>query len=99
MFEAVGAIGAGVLTFALSFAVGYRATFAQPWIALLGLVIGEVWAGVYFLASNWIGRNMPGLLDARLVGVDFMVLVFAGGLCGLVGAWFGHRKSIGLGLF
>ena len=99
MFEAVGALGAGVLAFVLAFVVGHRATFGQPWISLLGLVIGEVCAGVYFLAANWVGRNMPGMLDARLVGVDLMVLVIAAGLLGIVGAWFGHRKSIGLGLF
>lgn len=99
MFEAVGAAGAIVLALLVSFVVGYRATFGQPWISLVGLVIGEVCAGVYFLAANWVGRSTPGLLDARLIGVYFMALVFAAGLCGLVGAWFGHRKSIGLGLF
>ncbi len=99
MFEAVGAVGAGVLAFAVAFAVGYRATFGQPFISLAGLVIGELCAGVYFLTANWVGRNTPGLLDARLVGVYLMVLVFAAGLCGIAGSWFGHRKSIGLGLF
>ncbi len=95
MFEAVGALGAGVV----AFVVGGRATFGQPWLSLVGVVIGEVSAGVYFLAANWVGRNMPGMLDARLVGVYLMVLVFAAGLLGIVGASFGHRKSIGLGLF
>ena len=99
LFEAVGAAGAGVLAFAVAFAVGYRATFGQPWVSLAGLVIGELCAGVYFLAGNWIGRSHLGLLDARLIGIYFMVLVFAAGLCGVIGAWFGHRKSIGLGLF
>ena len=99
MLEAGGALGAGVLAFVMAFVVGYRATFGQPWISLLGLAIGEVCAGVYFLAANWVGRNMPGMLDARLVGVDLLVLVVAAGLLGIVGAWFGHRKSIGLGLF
>ena len=99
MFEAVGALGAGVVAFVVAFVVGWRATFGQPWLSLVGLVIGEVSAGVYFLAANWIGRNMPGILDARLVGVYLMVLVFAAGLSGIIGASFGHRKSIGLGLF
>ena len=99
MVEAVGALGAAVLAFAVAFVAGYRATFGQPWISLVGLAVGEVCAGVYFLAANWVGRSMPGLLDARLVGVYLLVLVFAAGLVGIVGAWFGHRKSIGLGLF
>ncbi len=99
MFEAIGALGAGVLAFVVAFVVGYRATFGQPWLSLVGLVIGEVFAGVYFLGGNWIGRNMPGVLDARLIGVYLMVLVFAAGLLGIVGASFGQRKSIGLGLF
>jgi hypothetical protein len=99
LFEAVGAAGAGVLAFIVAFVVGYRATFGQPWISLIGLVIGEVCAGVYFGVANYIGRSNPGLLDARLVGIYFLALVFAAGLCGFVGAWFGHRKSIGLGLF
>ena len=99
MFEAVGALGAGVVAFVVAFVVGWRATFGQPWLSLVGVVIGEVSAGVYFLAANWVGRNMPGMLDARLVGVYLMVLVFAAGLLGVVGASFGHRKSIGLGLF
>ncbi|HLG49292.1 MAG TPA: hypothetical protein VKY24_23815 [Reyranella sp.] len=99
MFEAVGAVGAAVLAFAVAFAVGYRATFGQPWVSLVGLAIGEVCAGVYFGVANYIGRSHPGLLDARLVGLYFLALVFAAGLCGIVGAWFGHRKSMGLGLF
>ena len=99
MFEAVGAVGAGVLAFVVAFAVGYRATFDQPWVSLVGLAIGEVWAGVYFGVANYVGRSNPGLLDARLVGIYFLALVFAAGLCGIVGAWFGHRQSIGLGLF
>lgn len=99
MFEAVGAIGAGVLALVAAFVVGYRATFGQPWISLAGLAIGEVCAGVYFLVANWVGRSTPGLLDARLVGVYLMILVFAAGACGIVGGWFGQRKSIGLGLF
>lgn len=99
MFEAVGAVGAAVLAFAVAFAVGYRATFGQPWVSLAGLAIGEVCAGVYFGVANYIGRSHPGLLDARLVGLYFLALVFAAGLCGIVGAWFGHRKSMGLGLF
>jgi hypothetical protein len=88
-----------VLAFAVAFAVGYRATFGQPWVSLAGLAIGEVCAGVYFGVANYIGRSHPGLLDARLVGLYFLALVFAAGLCGIVGAWFGHRKSMGLGLF
>jgi len=83
----------------VAFVVGHRATFGQPWISLVGLAIGEVCAGVYFLAANWVGRSSPGLLDARLVGIYLMALVFVAGLLGIVGAWFGHRKSIGLGLF
>jgi len=99
LFEALGALGAGALAFVVAFVVGHRATFGQPWLFLVGLAIGEVFAGVYFLAANWIGRSMPGLLDARLVGVYLMALVFAAGLLGIGGTWFGHRKSIGLGLF
>jgi len=99
LFEAVGAAGAGVLAFIVAFVVGYRATFGQPWISLAGLAIGEVGACVYFGVANYVGRSNPGLLDARLVGIYFLALVFAAGLCGVVGAWFGHRKSIGLGLF
>jgi hypothetical protein len=99
LFEAVGAVGAGVLTLVVAFVAGYRTTFGQPWISLIGLAIGEVSSGVYFGVANWVGRSMPGLLDARLVGVYLMILMFAGGLCGAIGAWFGHRKSIGLGLF
>jgi hypothetical protein len=99
LFEAVGALGAAVLAFVVAFVVGYRATFGQPWLSLAGLAIGEVCAGVYFLAANWVGRNMPGLLDARLVGVYLLVLVLAAGVIGVFGASFGHRKSIGLGLF
>ena len=52
MFEAVGAVGAGVLAFMVAFVVGYRATFGQPWVSLVGLVIGEVCAGVYFGVAN-----------------------------------------------
>ena len=99
MFEAVGAIGTSVLAFVVAFAVGYRATLGQPWVSLVGLAIGEVCAGLYFGVANYVGRGTPGLLDARLVGISFLILVFAAGLCGVLGAWFGHRKSIGLGLF
>jgi hypothetical protein len=99
LLEAVGAVAAGVLTLVVTFVVGYRATFGQPWVSLVGLVVGVIVAGVYFGVANWVGRTHPGMLDARLVGIDFLVLVFVAALFGLVGAWFGYRKSTGLGLF
>jgi hypothetical protein len=99
LLEVVGAVAAGVVALVLAFVAGYRATFGQPWIALVGLAIGEICAVVYFGVANWVGRTHVGLLDARLVGIYFLVLVFAAALCGLIGSWFGHRKSIGLGLF
>ena len=99
MLEAVGAIVTGVLALIVSYVAGNRAPVGQPLISLAGLAIGEVCAGVYFGVANWVGRTHPDLLDARLVGISLLVLVFAAGLCGIVGAWFGHRKSMGLGLF
>ena len=39
------------------------------------------------------------MLDARQVGVNFMVLMIAAGFSGAFGAWFGYRKSMGRGLF
>jgi hypothetical protein len=99
LLEAVGAVAAGVLALVVTFVVGYRATFGQPWVSLVGLVVGVVCAGVYFGVANWVGRTYPGMLDARLVGIDFLVLVFVAALCGLAGSWFGYRKSTGLGLF
>jgi hypothetical protein len=41
----------------------------------------------------------PGVLDARQVGVHFMVLMIAAPLFGAFGASFGYRKSLGRGLF
>jgi hypothetical protein len=40
-----------------------------------------------------------GMLDPRVVGVHFMALVVAAGICGLIGAWFGYRKAMRGGLF
>lgn len=99
LLEAVGAAGVCVLVLVVAFVSGYRATFGQPWVVLVGLLIGEILAGTYFVGANYIGRTMPGLLDARLVGVYFMGLVVVAGLCGVIGSWFGHRKSMGPGLF
>lgn len=99
MLEAVGAVVAAVLALVVSYVAGNRAPVVQPLISLIGLAVGEVCAGVYLGVANWVGRGTPGMLDARLVGICFMALLFAAGLCGIVGAWFGHRKSMGLGLF
>jgi hypothetical protein len=99
LLEAVGAAGDCVLVLIVAFVFGYRATFGQPWVAFAGLAIGEIGAAVYFGLANYVGRSTPALLDARLVGVYFMALVFAAGLCGLAGSWFGYRKSMGGGLF
>jgi hypothetical protein len=64
-----------------------------------GLVVGEICAVVYFVVAICIGRAMPGTLDARQVGVHFMLLMIAAPLAGAFGAWFGYRKSLGRGLF
>jgi hypothetical protein len=97
--ETIGALVACVAALGFGFVLGYRWTFGQPWGVVAGLVLGEIVAAVYFGASVWVGRAWPGMLDARRVGFHFMVMVVFAALCGGAGAWFGHRKSIGRGLF
>ena len=62
-------------------------------------MVGGVCAGVFLGVANWAGQMWPGLLDPRLVGVHFMVLIVAAGLSGALGAWFGYRKAMRRGLF
>ncbi len=97
--ETIGAIVDCGAALALGFVLGLRWTLGQPWCVIAGLVVGEICAVVYFIVSIWVGRNWPGLLDARLVGLHFMLLVIVAALFGALGAWFGYRKSLGLGLF
>jgi hypothetical protein len=97
--ETIGALVACGVALAIGLMVGYRWTLGPPWHLIAGFVVGEICAAVYFAVANWVGRASPGLLDAWLVGVNFMVLVIAAALSGVLGAWFGYRKSFGRGLF
>ena len=97
--ETVAAVVACGVALVLGLIAGLRIPVGQPWIVLVGLVVGEVCAAVYLGLANWAARMWHGMLDPRLVGVHFMVLVVAAGLCGAIGAWFGYRKAMGRGLF
>jgi hypothetical protein len=97
--ENLAAVLACFVALLLGYVAGLRVPIAQPWIYLVGLVVGELCAFVYFTAANWVGRTWPGSLDARLIGVHLMILIVAAGLCGVIGSWFGYRKTIGRGLF
>ena len=79
--------------------LGYRWTLGPPWHLIAGVVVGAIGAIVYFAVANWVGRASPGVLDPRLVGLHFIVLVIAAPVVGALGAWFGYRKSLGHGLF
>ncbi|HYD05296.1 MAG TPA: hypothetical protein VEC60_06205 [Reyranella sp.] len=92
--ESVAALVTCVLALVFGVIAGLRVPLGQPWIVLVGLGIGEVCAAVYLGAANWASRMWVGLLDAREVGVHFMALVVAAGLCGALGAWFGYRKTM-----
>jgi hypothetical protein len=97
--ETVAAIVACAVALVLGRIAGLRVPIGHPWIILAGVVVGEVCAAVYLGLANWAGRVWHGLLDPRLVGVHFMALIVAAGLCGAIGAWFGYRKAMGRGLF
>ncbi len=97
--ETIAAIVACGVALVLGVIAGLRVPLGQPWIVLVGLVLGEVCAGVYLGLANWASRAWHGHLDPRAVGVHFMVLIVAGGLCGAIGAWFGYRKAMRGGLF
>lgn len=97
--ETIGGLVDCGAAWAIGLVLGYRWTLGPPWHLIAGLVLGEVCAAVYFALANWVGRGWPGLLDARLVGLHFLVLMIAAPLAGAFGAWFGYRKSLGRGLF
>src|SRR3954463_4597026 len=88
-----------VIALVLGVIAGLRIPIGQPWIVLGGLVLGEVCAGIYLGLANWAARAGYGTLDPRAVGVHFMALIVAAGLCGAIGSWFGYRKAMGRGLF
>ena len=97
--ETIGALVDCGAALAIGLVLGYRWTLGPPWHLIAGLVVGAVCAAVYFAVANWVGRASPDMLDARLVGVHFMVLIIAAPLAGAFGARFGYRKSLGRGLF
>lgn len=97
--ETIGALVGCGAALAIGLVLGYRWTFGPPWHLIAGLLVGAVCAVVYFAVANWVGGASPDLLDARLVGVHFMVLMIAAPLIGAFGASFGYRKSLGRGLF
>lgn len=97
--ETIAALVACAAALGFGVVLGYRWTFGQPLGVIAGLALGEMCAVFYFAGSAWVGRAWPGVLDARRVGLHFMVLIVVGGLCGAAGTWYGHRKSMGQGLF
>lgn len=97
--ETVGALVDCGAALAIGLILGYRWTLGAPWHLVAGVIVGEVCAVTYFAIAIWAGRNWPGMLEARLVGMIFMGLVICAGLCGALGTWFGYRKSQGRGLF
>lgn len=97
--ETIGALVACGAALVLGLVLGYRWTLGSPWHLFAGLILGEVFTAIYFALANWAGRFWPGALDPRLVGLNFMGLVIVAGLCGVLGAMFGYRKSTGRGLF
>ena len=97
--ETIGALVGCGAALAIGLVLGYRWTLGPPWHLIAGLVVGAVCAVVYFAIANWVGRAVPDMLDARQVGVHFMVLMIAAPLVGAFGASFGYRKSLGRGLF
>jgi hypothetical protein len=97
--ETIGALVDCGAALAVGLMLGYRWTLGPPWHLFAGLIMGELFAIIYFAVAIWAGRHWPGMLEARLVGILFMGLVIFAGLCGVLGAWFGYRKSLGRGLF
>jgi hypothetical protein len=97
--ETIGALIDCGSALAIGVVLGYRWTLGPPWHLIAGLVVGAICAAVYFAVANWVGRAVPDMLDARQVGVNFMILVIVAPSAGVFGAWFGYRKSIGRGLF
>lgn len=97
--ETIGALVGCGAALAVGAVLGYRWTLGTPWHLIAGLLVGAACTAIYFVVATWVGRAMPGTLEARQVGVNFMVLMPAAPLVGLMGAWFGYRKSIGRGLF
>ncbi|HTE81121.1 MAG TPA: hypothetical protein VK634_10585 [Reyranella sp.] len=97
--ETIGALVGCGAALAIGLVLGYRWTLGPPWHLIAGLVVGAVCAAVYFAVANWVGRAVPGMLDAPQVGVHFMVLMIIAPLTGAFGASFGYRKSLGRGLF
>jgi hypothetical protein len=99
MVETIGALVDCGVALVIGLILGYRWTLGPPWHLIAGLVLGGVCAAVYFALSIWVGRALPGLLEARQVGVHFMVLLIMAPLFCAFGASFGYRKSAGRGLF
>ena len=97
--ETIGALVDCGAALEIGLVLGYRWTLGPPWHLFAGLVVGAVCAAVYFAVANWVGRASPDMLNARLVGVHFMILMIAAPLVGAFGARFGYRKSLGHGLF
>jgi len=97
--ETIGALVDSGAALALGLTLGYRWTLGPPWHLIAALMVGGVCAAVYFVLAIWVGRNLPGVLVARLVGVHFMVLTIVAPLVCAFGASFGYRKSLGRSLF
>jgi len=97
--ETIGALVDCGAALALGLTLGYRWTLGPPWHLIAALMVGGVCAAVYFALAIWVGRNLPGVLVPRLVGVHFMALMIVAPLVCAFGALFGYRKSLGRSLF
>ena len=97
--ETAGACVAGALSFLIGWQVGRRWAPRPASAVLLGLIVGGLCVGLYFLVSAWIETRWPNLFDAYIVGLHLVILILAAPVLGALGSLLGYRRSMGQRLF
>ena len=65
------------------------------WSAVFGAVAGELCAIAYWCLALFLATMVPdAAVSARVVGLDFLILVIATPVCGAIAGVLGYRRTL-----
>jgi hypothetical protein len=93
--ETVTTIATYIAACAAGFAIGKHWAPDAIWSVVFGIVAGEFCAAVYWGLALSLATLVPNAdVNARVVGLDFEILVLATPVCGAIAGFLGYRRAL-----